>query len=426
MNMPPVVSPQEWEAAREELLVKEKELTRARDALAAERRRMPRMAVEKEYALRGPERPGEPARPLRRAPSADRLPLLLRPRRRRLAGEGLPRLLVRCRPGRPPRPPERPRHHARVRLARAAARDRALEGADGLGDPLVHDHRRLRHRLRRRRVARHQRLLPRRRADLPHLLRRQPRRRGDGQHLEPTSTSRRSGARRSGRTRRRATRRPRRTSGGTSTTSTAKPSDRTPEAPRGTSGESRRAPRRPGPAPASGRGRRPRTAGRRRRARSGTMCSSSSSTSPAARYWLMTSAPPPTVTSLPAAAALACSRADSIPSVTKVNVVSESVSGSRSWWVRTKTGMWNGGSSPHHPRQGSSPHGPGPPPNFPRPMISAPTFACASSRTALLAFTSPPSLPWGSRKAFSATTQSCRLSPPSPSGFSSLWLGPAT
>ena len=35
MNMPPIVSPQEWEAAREELLVKEKELTRARDALAA-------------------------------------------------------------------------------------------------------------------------------------------------------------------------------------------------------------------------------------------------------------------------------------------------------------------------------------------------------------------------------------------------------
>jgi predicted dithiol-disulfide oxidoreductase (DUF899 family) len=54
MNTPPVVSPQEWDAAREELLVKEKELTRARDALAAERRRMPRMAVEKDYAFEGP------------------------------------------------------------------------------------------------------------------------------------------------------------------------------------------------------------------------------------------------------------------------------------------------------------------------------------------------------------------------------------
>ena len=57
MNMPPIVSPQEWEAAREELLVKEKELTRARDALAAKRRRMPRMAVEKDYAFEGPDGP---------------------------------------------------------------------------------------------------------------------------------------------------------------------------------------------------------------------------------------------------------------------------------------------------------------------------------------------------------------------------------
>jgi len=54
MKMPPIVSPQEWDAAREELLVKEKEMTRARDALAAERRRMPRMAVEKDYAFDGP------------------------------------------------------------------------------------------------------------------------------------------------------------------------------------------------------------------------------------------------------------------------------------------------------------------------------------------------------------------------------------
>ena len=45
-NVPPIVSAEEWEAARNDLLVKEKQLTRARDALAAERRRMPRMAVE--------------------------------------------------------------------------------------------------------------------------------------------------------------------------------------------------------------------------------------------------------------------------------------------------------------------------------------------------------------------------------------------
>src|SRR5262245_64147703 len=54
-NTPPIVSPQEWEAARLQLLVKEKALTRARDALAAERRRMPWQAVEKEYAFDGPD-----------------------------------------------------------------------------------------------------------------------------------------------------------------------------------------------------------------------------------------------------------------------------------------------------------------------------------------------------------------------------------
>ena len=57
MNSPPIVSPQEWKAAREEMLVKEKELTRARDVLAAERRRMPRMAVEKDYVFEGPNGP---------------------------------------------------------------------------------------------------------------------------------------------------------------------------------------------------------------------------------------------------------------------------------------------------------------------------------------------------------------------------------
>ncbi len=51
MKKPPVVSAREWNTARETLLVREKELTRARDALAAERRRMPWMAVEKDYAF---------------------------------------------------------------------------------------------------------------------------------------------------------------------------------------------------------------------------------------------------------------------------------------------------------------------------------------------------------------------------------------
>jgi predicted dithiol-disulfide oxidoreductase (DUF899 family) len=57
MNTQTIVSAQEWTAAREKLLVKEKELTRARDALAAERRRMPWLAVEKDYRFEGPNGP---------------------------------------------------------------------------------------------------------------------------------------------------------------------------------------------------------------------------------------------------------------------------------------------------------------------------------------------------------------------------------
>lgn len=55
MKTPPIVSADEWEAAHRQLLIKEKELTRARDALAAERRRMPWLAVQKQYRFDGPE-----------------------------------------------------------------------------------------------------------------------------------------------------------------------------------------------------------------------------------------------------------------------------------------------------------------------------------------------------------------------------------
>ena len=76
MNTPPVVSAEEWQKARDALLVKEKEHTRARDALAAERRRMPWMAVDKEYASRA-RTARHAARPVRGSPPADRVPLLL-------------------------------------------------------------------------------------------------------------------------------------------------------------------------------------------------------------------------------------------------------------------------------------------------------------------------------------------------------------
>jgi predicted dithiol-disulfide oxidoreductase (DUF899 family) len=54
MHIPPIVTADAWEAARQQMLVKEKAHTRARDALAAERRRMPWMAVEKAYEFDGP------------------------------------------------------------------------------------------------------------------------------------------------------------------------------------------------------------------------------------------------------------------------------------------------------------------------------------------------------------------------------------
>jgi predicted dithiol-disulfide oxidoreductase (DUF899 family) len=50
-----VVSPAEWQAAREALLAKEKEATRARDALAVERRGLPIVRIDEDYVFKGPE-----------------------------------------------------------------------------------------------------------------------------------------------------------------------------------------------------------------------------------------------------------------------------------------------------------------------------------------------------------------------------------
>ena len=55
MSLPEVVSRDEWLAARKELLTKEKEATRARDALNAERRGLPMVEIDKDYVFEGPE-----------------------------------------------------------------------------------------------------------------------------------------------------------------------------------------------------------------------------------------------------------------------------------------------------------------------------------------------------------------------------------
>jgi predicted dithiol-disulfide oxidoreductase (DUF899 family) len=55
VGLPQIVSQEHWLAARRELLAKEKELTRARDALSAERRRLPMVQVTKDYEFEGPQ-----------------------------------------------------------------------------------------------------------------------------------------------------------------------------------------------------------------------------------------------------------------------------------------------------------------------------------------------------------------------------------
>src|SRR5262245_57512847 len=52
---PPIASPADWLAARTALLAREKEVTRARDALSAARRRLPMVGLDKEYRFTGPD-----------------------------------------------------------------------------------------------------------------------------------------------------------------------------------------------------------------------------------------------------------------------------------------------------------------------------------------------------------------------------------
>src|SRR5690349_24540622 len=49
MSLPEIVSYDEWVDARRALMVREKEFTRARDKLVADRRRLPMVEIEKDY-----------------------------------------------------------------------------------------------------------------------------------------------------------------------------------------------------------------------------------------------------------------------------------------------------------------------------------------------------------------------------------------
>lgn len=54
---PEIVSRDEWTAKRKKLLVQEKEVTKHRDRVNAERRRLPMVKIDKEYSLDGPDGP---------------------------------------------------------------------------------------------------------------------------------------------------------------------------------------------------------------------------------------------------------------------------------------------------------------------------------------------------------------------------------
>src|SRR5438067_13662417 len=55
MTLPRIASRDEWRAARVELLKKEKEFTRTRDALNIDRRNLPMVEIDKEYVFDGPD-----------------------------------------------------------------------------------------------------------------------------------------------------------------------------------------------------------------------------------------------------------------------------------------------------------------------------------------------------------------------------------
>jgi hypothetical protein len=149
MNRSRIVSPQEWETARQQLLVKEKELTRARDALAPSVGGCRGWPWKKDYEFDGPKG------------KASLLDLF--DGRRQLivyraffepgvkAGPSMPASAAPWWPTRSlTRSSERPRYYTRVRLSRAADGYRAPKGTNGLAvHSLVHDHGRLRQGLRR-------------------------------------------------------------------------------------------------------------------------------------------------------------------------------------------------------------------------------------------------------------------------------------
>ena len=185
-RLPRVVSQAEWQVARDKLLRKEKAQTRARDALAAERRRLPMVKIDKNYVFEGSD-------------GKTRLVDLFDGRRQLILYHfmfapgvdgwpkaGLSRLFVRRRPHRPPRPPPCPQHLVGAGVPRSTRQHQAVQAADGLDRAVVFlVGQRLQPRPRshdgRRRNVRPERVSPGRPDGLSHLFHERARRR-DARH----------------------------------------------------------------------------------------------------------------------------------------------------------------------------------------------------------------------------------------------------
>ncbi len=193
VTLPKIVAPSAWRRASRKLLVKEKAATRARDRLAAERRRLPMVPIEKDYVFTGPQGrvrlidlfAGRPQLILYHfmfAPGVGGWPAAGCPGCSMMVDQfGHPAHL-----------------HARggvplPGVAGAPAEASGLQEADALDDPLVLVRRQhlqpgFRPLDQPRRDLRLERLRARRRKDLSHLLYRRARRGGAGQRLDASGS----------------------------------------------------------------------------------------------------------------------------------------------------------------------------------------------------------------------------------------------
>ena len=136
--LPRIVSGAEWQTAHESLLVKEKAATRARDALAAERRRLPMVQIEKDYVFAGEK--GK-ARLLDLFEGRTQLIVyhfMFAPTVDGWPDAALSRVFVFRRSDRPSCAPASSRYVICAGIARAAGKHQTLLEAHGLGRAVVH------------------------------------------------------------------------------------------------------------------------------------------------------------------------------------------------------------------------------------------------------------------------------------------------